>query len=76
MNAAPFDVTLRAAGLLFDCDGVLVDSDASVVLSWSRWARRHGLDPGEVTGLVHGDGAEPTPWRCWWRRSDARTPWR
>jgi sugar-phosphatase len=48
MSPFPFDA------VLFDCDGVLVDSDASVVLSWSRWARRHGLDPGEVTGLVHG----------------------
>jgi mannitol-1-/sugar-/sorbitol-6-phosphatase len=39
---------------LFDSDGVLVDSDSSVVLSWSRWARRRGLDPELVMGLVHG----------------------
>ena len=41
-------------GLLFDSDGVLVDSDASVALSWSRWARHRGFDPEHVTGLVHG----------------------
>ena len=40
--------------LLFDSDGVLVDSDASVVQSWSRWARRWHLDPDEVMAVVHG----------------------
>lgn len=47
-------LVLPCRGLLFDSDGVLVDSDASVVLSWSRWARHHGLDPEHVAGLVHG----------------------
>jgi sugar-phosphatase len=47
-------VTLPCRGLLFDSDGVLVDSDASVHLSWSRWARDHGLDPAEVVVAVHG----------------------
>ena len=32
------DVRLSARGLLFDNDGVLVDSESSVVRSWSRWA--------------------------------------
>jgi sugar-phosphatase len=41
-------------GLLFDSDGVLVDSDASVVSAWSRWAERYDLDPAEVTAMVHG----------------------
>ena len=41
-------------GLLFDNDGVLVDSDASVELSWSRWAVGWGLDPAAVAGMVHG----------------------
>src|SRR5215217_5041664 len=40
--------------LLFDCDGVLVDSDASVVSAWSRWASRYALNPAEVVVLVHG----------------------
>jgi mannitol-1-/sugar-/sorbitol-6-phosphatase len=49
-------VSLRVPcrGLLFDADGVLVDSDASVELSWSRWARERGLDPQAVVASVHG----------------------
>lgn len=42
------------AGVLFDSDGVLVDSDASVVAAWTRWAREAGLDPGPVLASVHG----------------------
>jgi mannitol-1-/sugar-/sorbitol-6-phosphatase len=45
---------LECRGLLFDSDGVLVDSDASVELSWSRWARERGLEPAEVLETVHG----------------------
>jgi mannitol-1-/sugar-/sorbitol-6-phosphatase len=45
---------IACRGLLFDSDGVLVDSDASVVLSWSRWARERGLDPEQVMEVVHG----------------------
>ncbi|MGY1625054.1 HAD-IA family hydrolase [Geodermatophilus sp. SYSU D00965] len=40
--------------LLLDADGVLVDSDTSVELSWSRWARERGLDPRAVAAVVHG----------------------
>jgi sugar-phosphatase len=45
---------LPCRGLLFDADGVLVDSDASVHLSWSRWARKWRLEPDSVTPMVHG----------------------
>jgi sugar-phosphatase len=45
---------IACQGLLFDCDGVLVDSDASVRRAWSRWARSYGLPPDEVTQAVHG----------------------
>jgi sugar-phosphatase len=51
---------LPVRGLLFDCDGVLVDSDASVTAAWSRWAAHHGLDPVEVVALVHGRRAVDT----------------
>jgi len=43
-----------AQGLLFDSDGVLVDSDASVISAWTRWAQRYDLDPAEIVALVHG----------------------
>ena len=46
--------SIPCRGLLFDSDGVLVDSDASVLLSWSRWAERWSLDPAQVTATVHG----------------------
>jgi sugar-phosphatase len=45
---------LRCKGILFDCDGVLVDSDASVMSAWTRWAEDLGLVPGRVTAMVHG----------------------
>jgi hypothetical protein len=48
------DLTLPARGLLFDEDGVLVDSDAAVTASWSRWATEHGLLPAEVVAVVYG----------------------
>jgi sugar-phosphatase len=54
------DVFLSARGLLFDNDGVLVDSEASVVSSWSRWAVDHDLDPAEVMAAVPGRRAADT----------------
>ena len=45
---------LPAAGLLFDNDGVLVDSDAAVAVSWTRWAHRYALEPARVIATVHG----------------------
>ncbi|MFD0307350.1 HAD-IA family hydrolase [Streptomyces sp. NPDC127119] len=41
-------------GLLFDNDGVLVDSDVGVDQAWSRWARARGLSAEQVTAMVHG----------------------
>ena len=54
------DVLLPARGLLFDNDGVLVDSEPSVVRSWTRWAVDHGLDPAEVMAAVPGRRAADT----------------
>lgn len=45
---------LRAAALLFDLDGVLVDSRAVVERTWRRWAARHGLDAGPLLAVAHG----------------------
>ncbi len=46
--------TCDVAALLFDCDGVLVDSDASVLSAWTRWALHYDLDPDVVYPQVHG----------------------
>jgi sugar-phosphatase len=41
-------------GLLLDMDGVLVDSTPAVARVWTRWARKHNLDPDYVVNFSHG----------------------
>lgn len=40
--------------ILFDLDGVLVDSAECVERTWRKWAARHGLDPDRVLQVAHG----------------------
>jgi sugar-phosphatase len=40
--------------VLFDLDGVLVDSAEIVERTWRLWAARHGLDPAGVISAAHG----------------------
>jgi sugar-phosphatase len=40
--------------VVFDCDGVLVDSAASVDRSWGRWAERYGLERAVVLEASNG----------------------
>ena len=42
------------AGLLFDLDGVLVDSTTDVVRHWQTFANEHRLDPAHVLAQIHG----------------------
>ncbi len=44
--------------MLFDLDGVLVDSIASVERNWREWALIHDLDPQLVLSAIHGRRAE------------------
>jgi sugar-phosphatase len=46
--------TIRCSALLFDLDGVLVDSTPAVARVWRRWAQEHGFDPEEVVRRAHG----------------------
>jgi mannitol-1-/sugar-/sorbitol-6-phosphatase len=46
--------SIRCRGVLFDLDGVLVDSTPAVARVWSGWARAHGFDPDEVVKKAHG----------------------
>ncbi|HEY7096109.1 MAG TPA: HAD family hydrolase [Terriglobales bacterium] len=46
--------TFSCAAILFDLDGVLVDSTRSVVRQWHRWAKENALDPDEVAAVAHG----------------------
>jgi mannitol-1-/sugar-/sorbitol-6-phosphatase len=45
---------ISCKALLFDLDGVLVDSTPAVTRVWSQWAREHGLDPEETVHRAHG----------------------
>jgi sugar-phosphatase len=42
------------AALLFDLDGVLINSTPAVARVWERWAVEHGFDPAEVIAHAHG----------------------
>jgi mannitol-1-/sugar-/sorbitol-6-phosphatase len=45
---------IRCRGVLFDLDGVLVDSTPAVARVWAGWAREHDFDPDEVVKKAHG----------------------
>jgi sugar-phosphatase len=47
-------IPIRCRGLLFDLDGVLVDSTPAVARVWAGWARENGFDPDEVVKKAHG----------------------
>jgi sugar-phosphatase len=50
-------VTVEAAGILFDMDGVLVSSIGSVNRCWRRWAEHYGLPGAETYQIPHGTRA-------------------
>lgn len=47
-------VEVSCSGLLFDLDGVLVDSTPAVARVWTKWAQEHGLDPEDTVRRAHG----------------------
>jgi mannitol-1-/sugar-/sorbitol-6-phosphatase len=53
-------VNIPCHGVLFDCDGVLVNSTASGEAAWTEWARRYALDPAQVLDGVHGRRSQDT----------------
>jgi sugar-phosphatase len=46
--------TFSCSAILFDLDGVLVDSTRSVDREWRAWARRKGVDGDAVMAIAHG----------------------
>ncbi len=42
------------SAILFDLDGVLVDSTRSVDRQWRIWAREQGIDEEKVVSVAHG----------------------
>src|SRR6266567_2308298 len=46
--------TFSCSAILFDLDGVLVDSTRSVDREWRAWAHRKGVDGDAVMAIAHG----------------------
>ena len=45
---------ISCEALLFDLDGVLINSTPAVARVWHRWALEHGFNPEEVVARAHG----------------------
>ena len=45
---------IQCLALLFDLDGVLINSTPAVARVWRRWAIEHGFNPDEVVARAHG----------------------
>src|SRR5260370_10317751 len=53
-------VEVICSGLLFDLDGVLVDSTPAVGSVWGRWGIENGFDPEEIVRRAHGRPSSTT----------------
>lgn len=47
-------IQIRCDAILFDMDGVLIDSTPAVDRVWRKWALQHGFPPDEVVANAHG----------------------
>jgi sugar-phosphatase len=47
-------IRIACSAMLFDLDGVLVDSTPAVERVWRVWALKHGFEPAEVVRRAHG----------------------
>jgi sugar-phosphatase len=47
-------MNVTCSALLFDLDGVLIDSTPAVERVWHQWAVEHGFNPEEVVARAHG----------------------
>jgi sugar-phosphatase len=45
---------IECAALLFDLDGVLINSTPAVERVWRQWAIEHGFKPDDVVARAHG----------------------
>lgn len=58
MTSSPIEI--RCKGVLFDMDGILISSIASVERSWTKWAEMRGVDPELARKTAHGRRAIET----------------
>jgi mannitol-1-/sugar-/sorbitol-6-phosphatase len=49
---------LDARAIVFDLDGVLVDTMPAIRAAWAEWALQRNLAPAEVLGSIHMTGVE------------------
>jgi sugar-phosphatase len=47
-------IEIQCKALLFDLDGVLINSTPAVARVWREWAIEHGFNPDEVVARAHG----------------------
>jgi len=47
-------IEFRCSAILFDLDGVLIDSTRSVDRQWRAWAREKAIDEEKVIAIAHG----------------------
>jgi sugar-phosphatase len=60
VSVASSPVEIRCKGVLFDMDGILISSIASVERSWTKWALMRGVDPEFARRIAHGRRAIET----------------
>lgn len=53
-------VKISCQAILFDMDGVLIDSTPAVARVWHQWALEHGLDAETVVRMAHGRPSRTT----------------
>ena len=53
-------VKIACSAILFDMDGVLIDSTPAVARVWDKWAREHRFDPDTVVKMAHGRPSRDT----------------
>ena len=58
MSSSP--IHIHCQGILFDMDGILISSIASVERSWTKWAVLRGVDPALTRETAHGRRAVET----------------
>lgn len=47
-------MTISCRAIIFDLDGVLVDSDMAIVRGWREWADAQGVPFEEIASIYHG----------------------
>ena len=47
-------IQIEANAILFDLDGVLIDSTVCISRHWQQWAQKHDLNLAEIMRVAHG----------------------